>query len=95
MTHDEMIAVIANYKNGGKVETRPRHGAGGWSPVSIPVWDFNRYEYRIRKEPIVLWGIIWSDGMMGSSFFKEREEAEDYAKGMYFNRVFKMVEVEE
>lgn len=95
MTHDEMIAVIEHHKKGGKVESRTRHRPGRWSVAHFPLWKFDDYEYRIRKEPIVLWGIIWSDGLMGSSFFKEREEAEDYAKGMYFNRVFKMVEVEE
>ena len=94
MTHDEMIAVIKHHRDGGKVEIRPRHSTGGWCDVSAPSWSFADSEYRPKKEPAVAWGIIWSDGLLSGRIFKEREAAEDYAKGMYPGRVAKMVEVE-
>lgn len=95
MTHDEMIAVIEHHKKGGIIESRPRHCGGGWSPVSIPIWDFRSYEYRAKEEPIVRWGILWEDGKVSPCFFDERAEAEDYAEGMPPIKIFKMVEVME
>ena len=95
MTHDEMIAVIEHHKKGGILETRPRHCGGGWSPISITIWDFSRYEYRPKKEPVVLWGVVWSDGKVSPHFFEKRRDAEEYAKGMDPGRVIKMVEVME
>ena len=95
MTHDEMIAVIMHHKKGGLLETRPRHCGGGWSVTSIPVWDFNRFEYRPKKEPVVLWGVVWQDGSVSTVHFKTREVAEEYAERLSPGRVFKMVEVVE
>ena len=95
MTHDEMIAVIEHHKKGGLLESRPRHCGGGWSVVSIPIWDFSRFEYRKKKEPLVRWGIAWEDGYMSPNFFTERENAEAYAKGVRTCRVVKMVEAVE
>lgn len=92
MTHDEMIAVIEHHRNGGTVEVRSRCRPGGWCVASVPNWDFSRYEYRIKKEPVVMWGIVWHDGSVCPQFFDEREEAEENAKGMYPGRVIKLVE---
>lgn len=94
MTHDEMIAVIEHHKKGGKVEIRPRHSTGGWCDARTPSWSFADSEYRPKKEPVEVWGIVWHDGSVSNFLFKEREEAEEYAKGMCPDRVIKMVEVE-
>jgi len=63
MTHDEMIAVIAHHKNGGKVQ---------WQLVSASkaewrdcyndtfAWDFNQYNYRAKPEPKSL-DVIWDE----------------------------------
>ena len=95
MTHDEMIDVIKHHQKGGLLESRPRHCGGGWSPVSIPNWTFDRFEYRPMKVPVVVWGIVWSDGKVSPCFFKERAGAEDYAGAFCTARVVKLVEVEE
>lgn len=95
MTHDEMIAVIEHHKKGGLLETRPRSGVGRWSPISRPNWMFDRYEYRPKREPVVLWGVVWQSGDVSTIHFKTREGAEDYAKHLQPGRVIKLVEVKE
>nr|DAL53132.1 MAG TPA_asm: hypothetical protein [Caudoviricetes sp.] len=95
MTHDEMIAVIKHHRDGGKVEIRPRHSTGRWCDVSAPSWSFADSEYRPKKEPVVMWGVVWQDGTVSTVHFKTREGAEFYAKGRSPGRVVKMVEVEE
>lgn len=94
MTHDDMITVIEHHKKGGILESRTRHRGGGWNVTSIPIWDFHHYEYRPKKEPVVLWGVVLQGGSVSSTNFRSREAAEDYTKGMFPGRVFKMVEVE-
>lgn len=95
MTHDEMIAVIEHHKKGGLLESRVRCRPGRWSPVSIPVWDFDCFEYRPKREPVVLWGVVWQSGDVSNAHFKTREVAEEYAERLSPGRVFKMVEVVE
>ena len=95
MTHDEMLAVIEHHKNGGTVEARLRGSAERWRVAPFPNWMFGHYEYRIKKEPVVLWGIIWEGGSVSSTNFRSRKGAEAYTKGMFPGRVIKMVEVEE
>ena len=57
MTHDEMIAVIAHHRDGGKVE----YMAGGkWIEVANPnfsFFDFRTCDYRPKPEPLVLWAV--------------------------------------
>lgn len=64
MTHDEMIAVIEHHKKGGTVEyrERPIHPRGPWVVLAVPFWDFRRFDYRPKKEPVVAWGVAWEDG---------------------------------
>ena len=49
MTHDEMIAVIQHYKDGGEVEF---YNDKFWNKVDgIPSWDFRTYMYRPYIKP--------------------------------------------
>lgn len=92
MTHDEMIAVIEHHKKGGTIEVRSRCGPGGWCVASVPTWDFSRFEYRPKKAPVVMWGVVWEDGIGHPYVFMERETAERYAEVRGDGRVVKMVE---
>jgi len=52
MTHDEMIRVIEHHKNGGEVEYRYKSkGVEPWTNAEEPLWDFDRYDYRIKEKP--------------------------------------------
>jgi len=58
MTHDEMIAVIQQYKNGGKVEYKT-HGDDRWREVIVnPLWNFADHDYRIKPEPMVIFAEV-------------------------------------
>lgn len=52
MTPDEMIAVIAGYRDGKKVQARRRITPNlGWLDAETPCWDFNLCDYRLAPEP--------------------------------------------
>jgi hypothetical protein len=60
MTHDEMIAVIMHHKNGGEVECRCKPD-GAWiykQHVDINGFDFSRYDYRAKTEPMVIFAEV-------------------------------------
>jgi len=82
MTHDEMIAVIQHHKNGGKVECKHKD-AREWNRASLPLWNFEEYDYRAKPEPLVLWHLRTEDGE-GYGTYYNREPAEsvkvDYDK---------------
>ena len=92
MTHDEMITVIEHHKKGGTVEARVRCRPGKWQVVPSPLWMFNHYEYRPKKEPVAAWVVTWGDGNISPYVFMERENAERYADVACGGRVIKMVE---
>jgi len=58
MTHDEMIAVIQADKDGSAVQYRLiRGGDDSWTDGKSGgfIWDFSKYEYRVKPEPRSLW----------------------------------------
>jgi len=61
MTHDEMIAVIAHHKNGGKVQFLRRNETK-WVDTSDPLWEFSIGDYRAKPEPLALWVTVTPDG---------------------------------
>ena len=57
MTHDEMIAVITNHKNGVEVQCRCK-GDGVWireCHLDAHGFNFADYEYRAKPEPQVIY----------------------------------------
>ena len=72
MTHDEMIAVIAHHRDGGKVEYMGR-GDKTWTRVynDNPCWNFASHDYRIKPEPLVLWLVMYENGSRHSIFDAE------------------------
>jgi hypothetical protein len=61
MTHDEMIAVIQRHKNGGKIEYRLKADVT-WKDAGSPWWDFDRFDYRAKPEPMVVYVEFHSNG---------------------------------
>lgn len=62
MTHDEMIAVIAAYRDGKVVEFR-QYGMSDWKPIKgCAGWDFHTYQYRIKPEPREWYMVVFEDG---------------------------------
>jgi len=58
MSHDEMIAVIAHHKNGGKVECILKTNGKSWveaTHIDDGAFDFIKFNYRIKPEPMTLW----------------------------------------
>lgn len=56
MTHDEMIAVIAHHRDGGEVECKHVE-IFDYCLDSSPCFDFSRFDYRAKPEPLVLWAV--------------------------------------
>ena len=56
MTHDEMIEVIKAHKEGKKLECRTK-GIGRWGPTKLPQFDFQKFDYRVKQEPVELWAV--------------------------------------
>jgi hypothetical protein len=58
MTHDEMIAVIEHHKNGGEVECISKTNGKRWvyaTHIDDGAFDFIKFNYRIKPEPMTLW----------------------------------------
>ena len=49
MNTDEMIAVMQAYARGEAIEVSDK-GAGNWSEIKCPLWDWNSFEYRIKPK---------------------------------------------
>ncbi len=49
MNTDEMIAVMQAYARGEAIEVSDK-GAGNWSEIKCPLWDWNSFEYRVRPK---------------------------------------------
>ena len=64
MTHDEMIAVIKAHKDGKKIECKRNDEDVQWKAVKNPLWDFNRNDYRIAREPRKCWVRWLGDGLV-------------------------------
>ncbi|MFN6191204.1 MAG: hypothetical protein ACK48S_09770 [Planctomycetia bacterium] len=54
MTHDEMIAVIQHHVKRGEIQYRAK-GLSTWQAAATPNWDFSRYDFRAKPEPLVIY----------------------------------------
>jgi len=54
MKHDEMIAVIAHHKDEGEIEYRLKAHVT-WKDAPSPWWDFDKFDYRAKPEPMVIY----------------------------------------
>ena len=49
MNIDEMIEVMQAYTRGEAIEVSDK-GAGNWSEIKYPLWDWNSFEYRVKPK---------------------------------------------
>ena len=49
MELSEMIKIMTHYLNGGEVECVEK-GNDNWEIVTKPLWNFDDFEYRIKKQ---------------------------------------------
>lgn len=50
MTDEEIIAVVTAHKEGKTIEVSVNY-ADDWGITRSPVWDFEKYNYRVKPEP--------------------------------------------
>lgn len=83
MTYDEMIAVIAAHKEGKQIECKTKYDVDArWiEPCHIENGNFNfsAFDYRIKPEPLVLWGLYKPDGSFYGTY-RTLESAQDDKK---------------
>lgn len=77
MIHDEMIAVIAHHKSGGKIEFKAK-GSKLWKKTDAPCWNFDSIEYRAKPEPLVLY-IVYQNNVV-TGVYEHKDDAEYYLK---------------
>ncbi len=98
MTHDEMIAVIQAHKEGKWIQYRVLRAPDKvWVDCfdGDPCWDFFHHDYRVKPEPLELWAVMDSDGIVWQAS-KDREAVCKWAcdhKGIY--RIIRMIEAPE
>ncbi len=75
MTHDEMIAVIEAERNGKQLEVRRTRSApdAPWWPrgLNAPTFNFSDFEYRVKKEPLVVYSIVNGSNALVSTYLYE------------------------
>jgi hypothetical protein len=55
MTHDEMIAVIQAHKEGKTIYCKAKFkSVDKWEVSTAPGFNFNAFDYKVRKEPQVI-----------------------------------------
>lgn len=81
----EKIAVMQAYADGKKIEyrNRPRtpNGEGSWQETIAPSWQWSDREYRVKKEPRVMYlNIYCSDYAIA---YDSKEEADLDERGRF------------
>ena len=72
MTHDEMIEVIKAHKDGKDLEVKSKMRGAAWysrpnkGPNDVRL-NFDDYDYRVKKEPRMLYARIDERGYVGSA----------------------------
>jgi len=60
MTHEEMIAVIAHHRDGGKVQCRVKNDTKwhDYDRDDEPLWEFATFDYRPKPKPMVIFAEV-------------------------------------
>jgi hypothetical protein len=84
---EEMAQVMMAYVQQKPIESRTKN-SNNWYDSTHPTWDFERYRYRIKKEPWskVLW--VHDDGRF---LYHVPSDDADY----YHSKGFRKIEVKE
>jgi hypothetical protein len=76
MTHDEMIAVIQHHKNGGVLQFKPKPQTE-WYSCAEPNFDFSRFDYRAKPEPMVIHAAVKGDSIYSIAYSSKEEAMRD------------------
>lgn len=77
---DDMMEVISCWKNGYKVQSRPRTGVlKCWCHESKPTWNFEAFEYRKSPTPRKFW-IVKHPAGIGLSVSDDYNEARSFVR---------------
>lgn len=60
--------VMLAYASGKPIQIRPLHSAKWENVYTSPDWDWQRYEYRVRPEPKVIWAAHTEEGRLNAVF---------------------------
>lgn len=75
MTYDEMIAMITAAKEGKTIQLKYKERGNDWVDVKAPVFNFEGFHYRVKKEPQVVYMVVYNNGAFvdtyGSKHFAE------------------------
>lgn len=70
---EKAIEVMLAYVNGNSIEVRLNRPGCNWGPIETkcdetPAWDWSKYEYRVKPEPMRFYAVIPKDGDMPSCY---------------------------
>jgi hypothetical protein len=97
MNIQEQIRVMQHFADGGKIESRCNLNKNNeaWVLCAHPVWNWNTFSYRIKKEPVVFYRNQFKDGSWGAVWLTKEQALEQTTPDGYFRKGVKFVEVEE
>jgi len=84
------IMVMEAYEDGAKIEHTVQHQNLPWLNINKPSWDWTRYEYRVKPEPLTFWVNVYPDGTHGATWCSKQEAIRAETKS---TRTVKMQEV--
>ena len=89
------IMVMEAYEDGAKIENTIQHQNLPWLNIDKPSWDWTRYEYRVKPEPLTLWINVDEDALGTRPLLAHREEEIAIRNCRAGDRTVKMREVTE
>lgn len=101
-TTAEMIEVMQAFEDGKTIECLPEHSKQ-WVDVRSVCWNWSRFDYRIKPEPVTCWVVFNGLGrIVTGNAYNNLKSAENLAKELTRDdggenppyRVVKMVEAE-
>jgi hypothetical protein len=91
------LAVMQAYVDGKEIEYRYKNSLHQWELTPNPSWVFSTYEYRVKKEPRVIYVNEYRDAndklYLGTGVPNEREAVAFVVSSSNYNRTIKFIEV--
>jgi len=94
-TIEGKIAVMQAFKEGKKIENRHRALSDTWTGCCAPSWNWHSYDYRIKREPEVLYRRVHKDGEPGVLWYTQEQKDRFERSQPAANKWTKFVEVVE
>lgn len=92
MSHAEkIIEVVQAFADGKEIESREL-GCCEWSACYSPIWNWAKYDYRVKHEPMERWLNIYDDCDGGIAHTTRKDADRDKAPGRV--AVVRLVEAE-